>query len=256
MITEGCLHGRAAQTGGLIMGISRAASRLMARCRKAAAGHCRRSGRALIVSLAIGSAFSASQVPEAFAQSAAAPPVPSAASQDRAYARHEAAIAYIGHVECDPDGPNSEDGMLAAAVQGQLTARMSGGLSLEQASCAREIYQDTINAGFDQHAAVIEVCAAITETNLLNDTGGDGTSVGLFQMIDVLGTAAEREDVSYEVNWFLNTMSVRYPDDSWEWAAVGDVDQGVERSAYPDRYQPNADDAQTIVSALTELRSP
>jgi len=205
------------------------------------------------VGLAVGSAFCCGQVPRALAQPALAPRAPSAASQDRAYARHEAAIAYIGYAECDPDGPSSLDATLAAAVQGQLTARMSGGLSLEQASCAREIYENTIGAGFDAHAVVIEVCAAITETNLLNDTGGDGTSVGLFQMIDALGSTSEREDVPYETNWFLDTMSTRYPDGSWEWSAVGDVDQAVEVSAYPDRYQPNAADAQTIVNALTQL---
>jgi hypothetical protein len=142
-------------------------------------------------------------------------------------------------------------------VQGELTADMVGGLSPEQASCAREIYQNTISAGFGARAAVIEICAAITETNLLNDTGGDGTSVGLFQMIDVLGTMAERENVPYETSWFLTTMSGLYPDGGWEWDAVGDVDQEVEVSAYPDRYQPNADDAQTIVNALvTVLSSP
>jgi hypothetical protein len=192
-------------------------------------------------------------VPAAFARSATAPPAPSAASQDRAYARHEAAIAYVGYVECDPDGPDAQDSMLAAAVQGELTAEMSGGLSAEQASCAREIYENTINDGYDAHAAVIEICAAITETNLLNDAGGDGTSVGLFQMIDDLGTVAERESVPYETSWFLGKMSSLYPGSSWEWEAVGDVDQEVEVSAYPDRYQPNAGDAQTIVSALMSL---
>lgn len=236
------------------MGISRAALCLLVPCPGTAPGRHRRSARVLLATLAVGSACYGCQVPDAFARSATAPPAASAASQDRAYARHEAAIAYLRHAECDPAGPNAQDSMLAAAVQGELTAELSGGLSAEQASCAREIYQNTISDGYDAHAAVIEICAAITETNLFNDAGGDGTSVGLFQMIDALGTVAERENVPYETSWFLNRMSSLYPEGSWEWEPVGNVDQEVEVSAYPDRYQPNAGDAQTIVSALTSLQ--
>jgi len=209
----------------------------------------------LLATLAIGYSFGFGQLPKALALPLTARPGPSAASQAAAYARHEAAVADVGYVECDPDGPASEDYTLAEAVQGKLTGSMILGISPEQASCAREIYQDTISAGYDAHAAVIEVCAAITEAALLNDTGGDGTSVGLFQMEDDKGTATERESVPYETNWFLATMSAAYPDGSWEWSAVGDVDQAVEISAFPDRYQPNADDAQTIVNAIIALQS-
>jgi hypothetical protein len=253
MIIEGACGGGWLRPGGLIMGISHAALSSMVPCRGATASRSRRSGRVLLASLAIGSAFYVGQVPAAYAQSGSAPPARSAAGQDRAYARHEAAIADIGYAECDPDGPSTQDDMLATAVQGELTADMSGGLSPEQASCAREIYENTISAGYDEQAAVIEICAAITEANLLNDTGGDGTSVGLFQMIDDLGTAAQRENVPYETSWFLATMSDQYPDGSWQWSDVGQVDQAVEVSAYPDRYDPNAGDAQTIVSALITL---
>jgi hypothetical protein len=237
------------------MGMYGASSRFIVAPAGVARGRCRRLARTLVVSLAIGCAFGCGQLPRAFALSLTAPPGPPAASQDRAYARHEAAIADIGYAECAPDGPSTEDGSLAAAVQGELTGTMSGGISAEQASCAREIYDDTVSDGYDAHAAVIEICAAITETALLNDTGGDGTSVGLFQMIDSLGTVAQRESVPYEVNWFLTTMSDRYPGDSWESAAVGAVDQAVEVSAFPDRYEPNAGDAQTIVSAIVTMQS-
>ena len=237
------------------MGMFRASSRSIVPGRGVAAGRCPRLARVLLVSLAFGYASCCGQQAKALALSASAPPGPSATSQAQAYARHEAAIAHIGHAECDPDGPSTQDYMLADTVQGRLTATLNAGISAEQASCAREIYEDTISAGYDEHAAVIEVCAAITEANLFNDTGGDGTSVGLFQMIDALGTTAQREDVSYETTWFLNAMSNAYPDGSWEGADVGDVDQAVEISAYPDRYEPNADDAQTIVSAIVALES-
>ena len=209
----------------------------------------------LLVSLTIGYALCGGQLPKAYGLSLAARPGPSAASQAVAYARHQAAVADVGYVECAPDGPTTQDYMLADAVQGRLTGSLFLGISPEEASCAHEIYDDTISAGYDAHAATIEICAAITETNLLNDRGGDGTSVGLFQMQDDKGTVAEREDVLFETNWFLATMSTVYPDGSWEWAAVGDVDQAVEISAYPDRYQPNAEDAQTIVSAIIALGS-
>ena len=161
-----------------------------------------------------------------------------------------AAAAANDYVECEAGGPTQRDRDLANSVNGHLTGAMSGGISPEQASCARAILDDTAAYGWADHAAVIEICAAITEASLLNLTYGDSTSVGLFQMLDDKGTVAQRTDVTYETHWFLNTLNSVYPNNSWLSAAVGDADQAVERSAYPGRYQPNAADAQTIVNAL------
>jgi hypothetical protein len=181
---------------------------------------------------------------------------PGAAQQDQAYAAHEQAIAADSYVECRAGGPTAQDSALAASVQGKLVAKMSGGLSAEQASCARAIYDNTLALGYDTHAAVIEICASITETSLLNLTGGTGSSVGLFQETAGKGSAGDRENPALEVRWFLNAMNGAYPANEWETTPVGTVDQGVELSAYPDRYQPNAGDAQVIVNALVAQETP
>ncbi|GAB3889837.1 hypothetical protein GCM10029964_060270 [Kibdelosporangium lantanae] len=163
-----------------------------------------------------------------------------------------AAVAAGNYVECVAGGPTAQDTAIANAVRGRLTSKMSGGLSPEQASCARAIYANTINHGYDAHAAVIEVCAAIVEASLVNVTYGDSTSVGLFQMLDDKGTVAQRTDVTYETRWFLTTMNARYPNGGWESQPVGVVAQAVERSAFPERYPPNAADAQTIIDAVMD----
>lgn len=201
--------------------------------------------RGLVIgAVALTSLFGLSGV--ATAQPAPAPNAGSPLSQ----AQISAAAAAGDYVECENGGPTQRDIDLANAVNGHLTGKMSGGISAEQASCARAIVENTSAYGYPDHAAVIEICAAITEASLLNLTYGDSTSIGLFQMLDDKGTVAQRTNVTYETHWFLNTMNAVYPNNGWLSLAIGTVDQGVEVSAFPDRYQPNAADAQTIVDAL------
>jgi hypothetical protein len=199
----------------------------------------------------------------ASAQTAPATPAyqPSMAGPPRSSAQVKAAIASDTYVECNSGGPTAQDAALAVSLQGKLTAKMSAGLSAEQSSCARAIFNNTIAYGYDDHAAVIAICAAIVESSLvdLSSPAGDGSSSeGLFQMIAAHGTVADRENPEFATRWFLDAMNAAYPGGTWETATVGDVDWHVEQPAvqYRDRYQPNAGDAQTIVNAIVAQAPP
>ncbi|HEX8871098.1 MAG TPA: hypothetical protein VF821_35890 [Lentzea sp.] len=159
------------------------------------------------------------------------------------------------HVQCRAGGPSAQDNALASALAGRMTHYLRGDLDGEKISCARAIYEATLAKGYPGHAALIEIDAAITEARLLNQLQGDASSVGLFQMLDDKGTVQQRTNVPYEVNWFLNTMNQFYPRDSWLNKPIWEVAQGVERSAFPDRYQPNAADAKTILDGIIEQAS-
>ncbi|MGW6933555.1 hypothetical protein ACWGE0_26100 [Lentzea sp. NPDC054927] len=154
------------------------------------------------------------------------------------------------HVQCRAGGPTDQDRSLASALAGRMTHYLRGELDAERISCARAIYDNTLAKGYPSHAALIEIDAAITEARLLNQTGGHSSSVGLFQMLDDKGSFEQRTNVPFEVNWFLNTMNHIYPRGSWLNKPIWEVAQGVERSAFPERYQPNAADAKTILDGI------
>ncbi|SDJ04116.1 hypothetical protein SAMN04488074_101351 [Lentzea albidocapillata subsp. violacea] len=154
------------------------------------------------------------------------------------------------HVQCRAGGPSEQDRALASALAGRMTHYLRNDLDAEKISCARAIYENTLAKGYPSHAALIEIDAAITEARLLNQLQGHSSSIGLFQMLDDKGTVAQRTNVPFQVNWFLDTMNRFYPRDSWLNKPIWEVAQGVERSAFPDRYEPNAADAKTILEGI------
>jgi phage-related minor tail protein len=77
--------------------------------------------------------------------------------------------------------------------------------------------------------------------------GSDGTSVGLFQQQDngAWGTVAQRMDAYESAGLFFNEMLSSFP--NWESMDPGAVAQGVQRSAYPDRYATQMGRAEQLV---------
>jgi phage-related protein len=78
--------------------------------------------------------------------------------------------------------------------------------------------------------------------------GSDGTSVGLFQQQDngAWGTVAQRMDPHDSADMFFDEMLSSFP--GWASMDPGSVAQGVQRSAYPDRYATQMSRAEELVA--------
>jgi hypothetical protein len=149
-----------------------------------------------------------------------------------------------------PAGASSNDGAIAGQLNGQLTGKMSGHMNAGNVACARVITQTVQSRGLSAHAATIAITTTIVETSIRNLDYGDASSVGLYQQIDDWGSFAERTNPVWATNAFLGAMLQRFPDGSWATRPVGEVCQAVQRSAYPERYQPQASDGAKIAAAL------
>jgi hypothetical protein len=152
---------------------------------------------------------------------------------------------------CDPSGTTGRDATLATQLNNTLTAKMRGYMSAYRVSCARMVVKAVRDRGMAPRAAVIAVATVIVETSLQNISEEvDHDSLGLFQQRASWGSAANRLNPIWATNAFLDKMVREYPNNSWNSAPVGEVCQAVQVSAYPDRYQVEAGDAQKIVNAL------
>ncbi|GAA1867153.1 hypothetical protein GCM10009687_38460 [Asanoa iriomotensis] len=154
-------------------------------------------------------------------------------------------------VACDPAGPTANDAALATQLNSQLNSDMRGSMTAYRVSCAREVVEAVHARGLASRAGVIAIATVIVETHLQNISEEvDHTSLGLFQQQEWWGTRAERLDPATATNKFLSAMQREYPNGSWATAPIGEVCQAVQVSAYPDKYQVQASDAQIIVNAL------
>ncbi|MEO3807982.1 VCBS repeat-containing protein [Sphaerisporangium sp. B11E5] len=179
----------------------------------------------------------------AFSPAAAADPVPRPAPAEVDAARTVA--------PCDPAGPNSTDSRLAAELNGKLTAKLQGYMSAYRVSCARMVVKAVKDRGLHLRAAVIAITTTIVESSIENiDVELDHDSLGLFQQRATWGTRDQRLDPIWATNAFLNKMLSEYPNNTWLNAPIGEVCQSVQVSAFPERYQPEAGDAQIIVDAI------
>ena len=152
--------------------------------------------------------------------------------------------------EDSPDQYTEADEKAAETLNDKLNDDMAGNMTGHHASCARAVVEATQEHDMDQQAATIAMATTIVETHLNNYTGGDRDSVGLFQQRDHYGSQEERNDPAWTTKAFLDELNFVYPDESWTDASMGEVAQDVQRSAYPDRYHHQIDDAEIIVDHL------
>lgn len=113
-----------------------------------------------------------------------------------------------------------------------------------------------IQEGLDQVPVVIKhrrkilVCAIMTitqESTCNNLPYGDGTSVGLFQLIDIHGTVEQRTNIKFVCEWFYSRAikaDAANPNLSYN-----DLCQEVQRSGHPDAYGQWRNQAEKWVSA-------
>ncbi|MFY1689429.1 hypothetical protein [Plantactinospora sp. WMMB782] len=154
-------------------------------------------------------------------------------------------------VACDPNGTTAADSAVATELNRQLTGRMAGAMTAYRVSCARMVVKAVRDRGLASRAAVIAITTTIVESTIQNISEEvDHDSLGLFQQRASWGTRAQRLNPGWATNAFLDKMLRVYPNNSWATAPIGEVCQAVQVSAYPSYYQPEAADAQRIVSAL------
>jgi hypothetical protein len=102
----------------------------------------------------------------------------------------------------------------------------------------RRVLSWIMNEGHRRHLRRVAVLAAVVATTQEAEArelaGGDGTSVGPFQLISTHGSAADRQTVEFSGNWFYNGAVDVLRGHSG--ISAPDLAQAVERSAYPHAY--------------------
>lgn len=152
---------------------------------------------------------------------------------------------------CVAGGPTAADTATATRLNGVLQGSLKNNMTAYRVSCARAVIDAVQKRGLDERAAVIAITTTIVESTIENiNQKLDHSSLGLFQQIDSWGTETNRLNPSWATNAFLDVMEDFYPNGSWRTKPIGDVCQGVQRSAFPDRYAAQAADAQRIVDEL------
>ncbi|MGP3919119.1 hypothetical protein [Nonomuraea sp. 10N515B] len=154
-------------------------------------------------------------------------------------------------VACDPGGTTSTDAALATQLNSALDDKMRGYMTAYRVSCARMVIKAVHDRGLPKRAAAIAIATTIVESSIQNISEEvDHDSLGLFQQRASWGSRTQRLNPTWATNAFLDKMLRVYPNDSWQTAPIGEVCQAVQVSAYPDRYQVEASDAQIIVNAI------
>lgn len=176
---------------------------------------------------------------------------PGAASADE---KEESPDSGCVGVEMDAEGDSGDPPKGAEKVAEKLNDKlkqdMAGNMSPQKAACANEVVEAAKDHDMDKDAATVAMATVIVETHLNNYTGGDRDSVGLFQQRDHYGSSEDRLDAGQATEAFFDELNAVYPDGSWEGESLGEVAQDVQRSAYPDRYHDQIDDAEVIVDHL------
>lgn len=152
-------------------------------------------------------------------------------------------VAMLGAVE-EPPALAASSSCFAPAPE---SAASVAGLDPEQVANARVIIDEGKRRGLPPYAWVVAIATARQESVLRNLPGGHGSSVGLFQLIQVHGTAAERQDPLFSTRWFYDGLERV---EGWQDMPVTVAAQRVQRSAHPNAYAQWEGLAREVVTAL------
>ena len=122
-------------------------------------------------------------------------------------------------------------------------------LTGERLTNAQTIVSVGVGMGVPARGEIIAIATAILESRLVNLSGGDRDSVGLFQQrpSQGWGTPEQLHTPTYAATAFY-TRLLQVP--GWQNVALTDAAQAVQRSAYPDAYAQWEQSATVIVAAL------
>jgi len=118
----------------------------------------------------------------------------------------------------------------------------------DQRNNANTILTVAKNMNANRKVCVCAIMTAIQESTLHNLSGGDGTSVGLFQQTTYYGSYADRHDPATSARMFLERCIKE--DQSYKGWSYNDLCQNVQRSGHPDLYGQWQGEANAIVTAF------
>jgi hypothetical protein len=123
-------------------------------------------------------------------------------------------------------------------------------LAPDQAQNASLIAAIGVRRGLPARAVSIALATAYQESKIRNLSHGDRDSIGIFQQrpSQGWGTVAQISDEHYAINKFYDVLEQI---DGYETMRITEAAQKVQRSAYPEAYEPHAPDARALASALT-----
>jgi hypothetical protein len=133
------------------------------------------------------------------------------------------------------------------------TAKVGGvvvDLNPQQAHNATLISAIGVRRGLPARAVSIAFATAYQESKLTNLGHGDRDSLGLFQQrpSQGWGTKSQVLDPYYATNAFYDALAKI---DGFQTMRITEAAQKVQRSGYPEAYEPHASDARALASALT-----
>jgi len=119
-----------------------------------------------------------------------------------------------------------------------------------QTRYAATITAIAVQRGLPPRAATIAIATAIQESKLVNLTGGDRDSGGLFQQRPSQGWGTEKQilDPVYSTNRFYDALVKVKGYESME---ITKVAQEVQRSAYPEAYADHEQEGRILASTLS-----
>jgi murein DD-endopeptidase MepM/ murein hydrolase activator NlpD len=125
-----------------------------------------------------------------------------------------------------------------------------GRWNAEQVGNAAIIVTVSMRLAVPPRGWVIAVATAMQESSLINTSGGDQDSIGLFQQrpSQGWGTPAQLHDPDYAASKFYEKLLTV---DGWQAMPLTKAAQKVQRSAYPDAYAKWEPDAAQLVTTLT-----
>lgn len=146
--------------------------------------------------------------------------------------------------------PRREAGCTVTGPPSSPEAASEATLAPVQADNAATIAAVGIRLGMPDHAVTIALATAIQESHLINLTGGDLDSAGLFQQrpSQGWGTYAQVTDPVHAATAFYDHLR-SIP--NWPGLDVTEVAQLIQHSATPDAYAQWEPTARTIAAALT-----
>jgi hypothetical protein len=123
-------------------------------------------------------------------------------------------------------------------------------LEPDQAANATLIAAIGSQRGLPARAVSIALATAYQESKIRNVSYGDRDSLGLFQQrpSQGWGTAAQVSNEHYAINRFFEELEKV---DGYRTMRITEAAQRVQRSGYPEAYEPHAPDARALASALT-----
>lgn len=136
--------------------------------------------------------------------------------------------------------PRAEAGVAYPAPYGVTVKGRTAGA--HQRSMIGRVLATCRQMGARPKVRVAAIATITQESTARNLRGGHGTSVGLFQIIDLHGTWSQRHNPEWSARWFCS-RAIRV-DRQQPRISVARLAQSVQRSAYPSAYAQWAREAQ------------